>query len=302
MAGIVPGVYAITATPFDDQGRVDEDSIASLVEFEIKAGVHGLNVLGIMGEAHKLTEGERRRVAELFLKYVGGRVPVVVGTTHPGVIPATELSREAEAQGASAVMVAPPSGLKTPEAILAHYRAVAAAMRIPVVVQDEPVTTGVLMPASLLARIAEEIESCRIIKLEEAPTPPKVTQIRKLAGSSVKIFGGLGGAYFFEELSRGADGIMTGFAFPEILVEIYGTFTAGRRGAAATIFDRYASLIRYEAQQGIGLALRKEILRKRGAIRTAVVRAPGPAMDEVTRRELDDILQRMGVETTGVSR
>ncbi|HSD52414.1 MAG TPA: dihydrodipicolinate synthase family protein [Candidatus Methylomirabilis sp.] len=108
MAEIVPGVYAITATPFDDQGRVDEDGIASLVEFEIKAGVHGLNVLGIMGEAHKLTEGERRCIAELFLKHVGGRVPVVVGTTHAGVIPATELSREAEAQGASAVMVAPP--------------------------------------------------------------------------------------------------------------------------------------------------------------------------------------------------
>jgi 4-hydroxy-tetrahydrodipicolinate synthase len=165
-------------------------------------------------------------------------VPVVVGTTHPGVIPATELSREAKAQGASAVMVAPPAGLKTPEAILAHYRAVAAGIQIPVVVQDEPVTTGFLMPASLLARIAEEIESCRIIKLEEAPTPPKVTQIRKLAGPSVKIFGGLGGAYFFEQLSR-------------------------------------------------------------GAIRTAVVRAPGPTMDEVTRRELDDILRRMGVEVSG---
>jgi len=295
MAEIVPGVYAITATPFDDQGRVDEDSIASLVKFEIKAGVHGLNVLGIMGEAHKLTEGERRRVAELFLKHVGGRVPVVVGTTHAGVIPATELSREAEAQGASAVMVAPPAGLKTPEAILAHYRAVAAAIRIPVVVQDEPVTTGVLMPASLLARIAEEIESCRIIKLEEAPTPSKVTQIRKLAGNSVKIFGGLGGAYFLEELMRGADGIMTGFAFPEILREIFDKFIAGRGKEAAAVFDRYASLIRYEAQQGIGLALRKEILRKRGAIRTAVVRMPGPRLDDVSLRELDGILERMGL-------
>ncbi len=299
MSQIVSGVYAITATPFDEQGRLDEASIASLVEFEIKAGVHGLNVLGIMGEAHKLTEGERRRVGELFLKHVGGRVPVVVGTTHPGVIPATELSREAEAQGASAVMVAPPSGLKTPEAILAHYRAVAAAIRIPVVVQDEPVTTGVLMPASLLVRIAQEVEACRIIKLEEAPTPAKVTQIRKLAGTAVQIFGGLGGAYFLEELMRGADGIMTGFAFPEILVEIFGKFTGGRPADAAAVFDRYASLIRYEAQQGIGLALRKEILRRRGAIRTAVLRAPGPTMDEVTRRELDDILRRMGVEATG---
>jgi len=299
MSRIVSGVYAITATPFDEQGRVDEESIASLVEFEITAGVHGLNVLGIMGEAHKLTEGERRRVAELFLKHVGGRVPVVVGTSHAGVVPAIELSRAAEARGASAVMVAPPSGLKTPEAILAHYRAVGAAVRIPVVVQDEPVTTGVLMPASLLVRIAQEVEACRIIKLEEAPTPTKVTQIRKLAGTAVQIFGGLGGAYFMEELARGADGIMTGFAFPEILVEIFAKFTTGQPADAAAVFDRYASLIRYEAQQGIGLALRKEILRRRGAIRTATVRAPSPTLDEVTQRELDGILQRMGLELRG---
>lgn len=297
MPDVVPGVYAITATPFDEQGRLEEDSIASLVEFELRAGVHGLNILGIMGEAHKLTEGERRRVAELFLKHVAGRVPVVVGTTHAGTGATIELSQAAEASGASAVMVAPPSGLKTPEAILEHYRAVAAVIRIPVVVQDEPVTTGVLMPASLLARIAQEMEACRIIKLEEPPTPPKVTQIRKLAGGSVQIFGGMGGAYFFEELARGADGIMTGFAFPEILVEIYTKFTAGRSAEAAAVFDRYASLIRYEAQQGIGLALRKEILRRRGAIRTAAVRAPGPRLDDVTRRELDGILERMGLIT-----
>src|SRR5215470_2800933 len=151
------GVIPITATPFDAQGQLDEASVATLVEFEARCGVHGLNVLGIMGEAHKLSEGERHRVAELFVKCAAGRFPVVVGTSHGGTAVVIELSRAAEAAGAAAVMVAPPIGLRGDAAVLAHYRAVAVAIRIPVVVQDEPITTGVLMSPELLVRIATEV-------------------------------------------------------------------------------------------------------------------------------------------------
>jgi 4-hydroxy-tetrahydrodipicolinate synthase len=128
------GVIPITATPFDADGRVDEDSIVTLVEFEARCGVHGLNVLGIMGEFHKLTESERRRVAEVFIKSAAGRFPIVIGTSHAGTGACIELSRAAEAAGAAAVMVAPPPGLKGDAAILAHYRAVAGAVSIPIVV------------------------------------------------------------------------------------------------------------------------------------------------------------------------
>ena len=290
------GVIPITATPFDDSGQVDEASIATLVEFEARCGVHGLNVLGIMGEAHKLSEGERRRVAEVFVKSAAGRFPVVVGTSHGGTAVVTELSQAAEAAGAAAVMVAPPIGLRGEAAILAHYRAVARAIAIPVVVQDEPVTTGVLRSPELLVRIATEVPACRYIKLEEAPTPTKITAMRRLpGGDGVRIFGGQNAMYFYEELSRGAIGIMTGVAVPDILVRIYTAFTAGDRAGAAAIYDRYASYIRYEGQQGIGLALRKEVLRLRGAIRDGTVRGPGPELDAVTRQELADALRRAGL-------
>ena len=290
------GVIPITATPFDDSGQVDEASIATLVEFEARCGVHGLNVLGIMGEAHKLSEGERRRVAEVFVKSVAGRFPVVVGTSHGGTAVVTELSQAAEAAGAAAVMVAPPIGLRGEAVILAHYRAVARAIAIPVVVQDEPVTTGVLMSPELLVRIATEVPACRYIKLEEAPTPTKITAMRRLPGGvGVRIFGGQNAMYFCEELSRGAVGIMTGVAVPDILVRIHAAFTAGDRAGAAAIYDRYASYIRYEGQQGIGLALRKELLRLRGAIASSAVRQPGPSLDDVTRKELADILARLGI-------
>ena len=290
------GVIPITATPFDAAGHVDEASIATLVEFEARCGVHGLNVLGIMGEAHKLSEGERRRVAEVFVKCVAGRFPVVVGTSHGGTAVALELSEAAEAAGAAAVMVAPPTGLRGDAAILLHYRTVAGAIGIPVVVQDEPGTTGVLMSPELLVRIAAEVPACRYVKLEEPPTPTKITALRRLpGGDAVQIFGGMNAMFFYEELSRGAVGIMTGVAVPDLLVRIYTTFTRGDRAGAAAIFDRYASYIRYEEQQGIGLALRKEVLRLRGAITTSLVRQPGPTLDDVTRQELADILARLGI-------
>ena len=249
-----------------------------------------------MGEAHKLAEGERRRVAEVFVKCAAGRFPVVVGTSHGGTGVAVELSQAAEAAGAAAVMVAPPAGLRGDGAILAHYRAVAGAIGIPVVVQDEPVTTGVLMSPDLLVRIATELPACRYVKLEEPPTPTKITAMRRLpGGDGVRIFGGMNAMYFYEELCRGAVGIMTGVAVPDILVRIFTAFERGDRAGAAAVFDRYASYIRYEGQQGIGLALRKECLRLRGAIATSVVRQPGPALDDITRRELGEILARLGL-------
>ena len=296
MTAELTGVIPITASPFDASGQVDEASIATLVEFEARCGVHGLNVLGIMGEAHKLSDTERRRVAELFVKCAGGRFPIVVGTSHGGTAVVIELSLAAEAAGAAAVMVAPPIGLRGNAAILAHYRAVAAAIGIPVVVQDEPITTGVLMSPELLVRIATEVLACRYVKLEEPPTPTKVTAIRRLpGGEAVRIFGGMNAFYFYEELSRGAVGIMTGVAVPDLLVRIFTAFERGDRAGAAALFDRYASYIRYEGQQGIGLALRKEVLRLRGAIATSVVRQPGPTLDDVTRQELADILARLRI-------
>jgi len=293
------GVIPITATPFDAEGRVDEDSIVTLVEFEARCGVHGLNVLGIMGEFHKLTESERRRVAEVFIKSAAGRFPIVVGTSHAGTGVCIELSQAAEAAGAAAVMVAPPPGLKGDAAILAHYRAVAGAVSIPIVVQDEPVTTGVIMPPDLIVRIGSELPACRYVKLEEPPTPTKITALRRLVGSDrLRIFGGMNGMYFFEELSRGAIGIMTGVAVPDILVKIYDLFAAGNAAGAAEMYDRYASYIRYEGQVGVGIALRKEVLRLRGAIRSGYVRPPGPALDDVTRAELRAILERAGILET----
>lgn len=287
------GVWAIMATPFDEAGRLDLDSLRSLVDFEIQAGVDGLTILGVMGEAHKLTDAERDQVVRTTIDAARGRVPVAVGVSHTGTDVAVQLAREAEAAGAAAVMAAPPTNVTNLDAVAEYYRRVAAAVRIPVIVQDEPNATKVLLPASFLVRVGEELPSARTIKLEDPPTPAKLSQIRNLTKLELDIFGGLGGTFFLEELNRGACGTMTGFAFPEILVAIHRHFVAGRRDRARDVFYRYLPYIRFEGQALLGLAIRKEVLRLRGAIACGAIRHPGMKLDPGTREELLSMLEHL---------
>lgn len=292
------GIFHITATPFTDGGAVDVEGLPRLVECALGAGVSGLTILGIAGEAHRLTDDERRHVVEAVVKETRGRVPVVVGVSAPGTHVAAALAHMAADAGADALMVAPPAGTRNLEAVLEYYATVAAATSLPLVLQDEPVTTQVMMPAPFIARVCDEVGRIAAVKLEEAPTLPKITRLRALFGARIAIFGGLGGVYFFEELSRGADGAMTGFPYPEALRAIRDHMVGGRREEARALFYRWLPLIRYESQPGstpgTSVGIRKEILRRRGWIRSAYVRPPTGGLDAGTLAELDEILQAVG--------
>lgn len=288
------GVFHILATPFREDGALDADGLPRLVECALATGITGFTILGIAGEAHRLTDEERRRVVETVVKEVRGRVPVAVGVSASGTHLATAFARMAREHGADALMVAPPTGLKNLDTVAEHYRIVAAATGLPIVLQDEPVTTQVNMPAPFIAQVCADLPLIEAVKLEEPPTLPKITRLRALFGSRVAIFGGLGGVYFFEELSRGADGAMTGFPYPEALRAIREHFVAGRRDEARALFYRWLPLIRYESQPGAtpgtAIGIRKEILRRRSWIASALVRPPAPVLDAGTHAELSEIL------------
>ena len=292
------GVYHILATPFRDDGALDTEGLPRLVECALATGINGFTILGIAGEAHRLTDEERRRVVQTVVKEVRGRVPVTVGVSASGTHLATAFARMAREHGADALMVAPPAGLKNLDAVAEYYRTVGAATGLSIVLQDEPVTTQVSMPAPFIAQVCADLPAIQAVKLEEPPTLPKITRLRALFGSRVAIFGGLGGVYFFEELSRGADGAMTGFPYPEALRAIREHFVAGRRGEARALFYRWLPLIRYESQPGAtpgtAVGIRKEILRRRGWIASALVRPPAPALDAGTHAELAEILAAVG--------
>lgn len=288
------GIFSIMATPFDAQGKIDEQSLRALTEFQIKAGVAGMTILGILGEYHKLTEAERDLVTRTIIDQTAGRVPVIVGTSAAGTDVAIHYSEMARNAGASGLMVAPPLNVKNLDAVLEYYRRIDQAVDLPIIVQDEPVTTGVLMPPVFLARLLKEVPHACGIKLEEPPTPTKASKVLELAPDAA-IFGGLGGVYFLEEMNRGCVGTMTGFAFPEILLEIYNHFVSGDRAKAQEVFFRYNPIFRFEGQQGVGLAIRKEIFKRRGLIKNASLRHPGVSLDKGTAEELTAVLAAMGL-------
>jgi 4-hydroxy-tetrahydrodipicolinate synthase len=289
------GVWNIVPTPFLPDGGLDTASIPRLVGFVRATGVDGLTILGVLGEAARLGDAERTVVLEAAVGSAGD-LPVCVGVSHASTDRAIAFAREAEAAGAHSVMLAPPPLARpTDAAIRRHYLAVAAAVSIPVVVQDHPASSGVQMTSDLLLALAAEAPSCRVIKLEEEPTPPKAGRL--VDGSpEVIVLGGLGGEMLLEELRRGSHGTMTGFGFPEILVAVVRRWFAGDRDGAAAVFDRYATLIRFENQAILNLPIRKLVYQRRGAIAHATVRAPGLPPDPGTIADLEDVLRRTGLD------
>ena len=218
------GVYIIAATPFTEEGALDLQSIDTLTDFYLGCGVHGFTLLGMMGEAHKLTAEESLSVVGRVIGRAQGR-QVIVGVSHAGV------------------------------------------------------------------------ENVRRLSHEDAPGLAKLTRVRegekKPGRRRVSILVGNGGLYLPQEMRRGADGAMTGFAWPEMLVQVYELFAAGKTEEAENLFDIYLPLVRHEQQPAIGLALRKEVLFRRGAIKSPRQRAPGSSLTAADRAELDGLVQRL---------
>ncbi len=293
------GVYVIAATPFRDDGAIDDASIDSLVEFYARCGVDGMTILGVMGEFQKLSETETLAVAKRFIKATDGRFPIVVGVSNPGTDQLVRLAGGAMEAGAAGVMMMPIAGLKTDEAVEAYTAGVLGALggSIPVCYQDYPQLSGVWFSVSCFARLVDRFPQIVMFKHEEAPGLRKLSGIRAacdgVARRRISILCGNGGIHLPQEYIRGADGAMTGFAFPEMLVRMDRLYQMGEAEAAEDLYDQYLPVIRHELQPGIGLAIRKEILRRRGAIRSAAVRAPGPKLDATDIAELDALLGRL---------
>jgi len=291
------GVFSVLPTPFDPSGDIDGDSLNRVIDLFLADGVNGFTALGVTSEVARLTEPERETVLETVLRHVDGRVPVVAGTTADGLRTCIEYSRRAKQAGAAAVMISPPRMVKiNSDAVARHYAEVASAVDLPIVVQDYPPISGYAMEPALLARVARDVPTARTIKLEDPPTPFKTSRILEATrGLDVAIFGGLGGVFLLEELMAGAAGAMTGFAFPAILVAIVGEYRAGRIDRAADIFYKTVPLMRFEFQEGIGMAIRKEVLKRRGAVAHAGIRAPGGQLDQTTRDALDRVMTWTGL-------
>ncbi|WP_037078760.1 dihydrodipicolinate synthase family protein [Neorhizobium vignae] len=290
------GVYVISVTPFKDDGSLDLDSLDRVTDFYLAAGADGLTVLGMMGEAPKLTGAESRQVIQRVISRAPGK-PVVVGVSSPGLAALAEVSQDAMAQGAAGVMIAPPMNLRTDAQILSYYRQACGFIGndVPVVLQDFPLATTVQISDELLGRLIDELPQIVMLKHEDWPGLSKISKLREAEAKGrrrISVLCGNGGVFLPEEVARGADGAMTGFGFPEMLVQVTDLATRGEMDRAQDLFDAYLPLVRYEQQPGVGLAVRKYVLARRGAIASAAQRQPGAQLDALARAEVERLLRR----------
>lgn len=293
------GVYLIAVTPFTESGELDLESTDRLIDFYLERGVNGLTVLGILGEAPKLTAHESAQFVARVLARVNGKVPVVVGASAAGFAAMGELTERVMDSGAAGVMVAPAPNLRSDDQIRSYFAMVNETLGpdVPWVLQDHPNATGVQMSSSVVMQVIAQSPRCVMLKHEDSPGLGKLSAIRGAQAQQtlrrISILTGNGGGLFLpEELERGADGAMTGFAFPEMMVQVCQAHAAGQRDRAFDLFDAYLPFARYEQQAGIGLAVRKHVLAKRGAIACAALRRPGATLSAQDIADIDYLLER----------
>ncbi len=294
----IKGVIPIAPTPFHPDGRVDEASIDRMTEFFVGAGSTGITILGQLGEAQKLDQAEAAMIARRVIGRAG--VPIIVGVTAPGFAAMRALARESMEAGAAGVMIAPPNTLRTDDQIVSYYRQAAEAIGadVPFVLQDYPLTFTVVMTPGIIRRIVMENASCVMLKHEDWPGLEKISALRGFErdGSmrAISILVGNGGLFLDFEMERGVDGANTGYAFPEMLVDVVHLSSAGQRDQAHDLFDAHLPYLRYEQQQGpLGLAVRKYVLMRRGVIAHDTQRAPGMKLSQAAVAEVDYLLSRV---------
>ena len=292
------GVYPIAPTPFLDDGAIDWKSTDRLIDHYVGAGATGVTILGIMGEAPKLDQAEAIEFARRTIKRAPD-LPFIVGVSAPGFAAMRSLAHEVMINGAAGVMIAPPPSLRTDDQIVTYYAQAIEAIGkdIPFVIQDYPLTLSVIMTPNVIRRIIMDNPSCVMLKHEDWPGLEKISTLRKFEAEGsmrhVSILTGNGGLFLDFEMERGVDGAMTGYAFPELLVDVVSLQKAGSRDAAHDIFDAHLPLMRYEQQQGVGLAVRKYTLMRRGILGSDAQRKPGAGLTAVAKSEVEYLLRRL---------
>ena len=284
------GVIPILATPFHDDESLDLASLARLIEFSGSLGVTGVTVLGVLGESNRLTDAERSSLIRTAVEASAGKFPVIVGCSHTGTAATAVLVQEAMSLGAAAVMIAPSKQPVPSEGVVFDYYERISQTGAPIVLQDHPASTEVHMRADQILGIAAEIRGIVCIKAEAVPSPSKIAALKAGLKRDIPILTGLGGLYGFFDLERGSEGFNTGFAFPEILLAMVDRARAGDFETVYAIYRRYLPLIVFEQQPG--LAIRKEILKRRGLIESGRVRHPGGNIDKGTADQLGRLLER----------
>lgn len=287
------GVYPILATPFHDDESLDLESLDRMIRFMARAGVDGVTVLGVLGEANRMLDAEREQVIRTAVQAAQGRLPIIVGASHSGTQAALALSQMAQSLGAQAVMVTPHAeAIPNDDRVFEYYKTIAAGIRIPIVLQDHPASTSVHMGVPLMLRLVAELPGVAALKEEAVPTAPKIRALLQgMSTRKVPILTGLGALYAQFDLAAGSAGFNTGFAFPEALMAMVKAARAGDWSSVRALYTRFLPLIVFEQQPGV--AIRKEILRLRGLIASSRARHPGASIQPLAAEQLRRLIEQV---------
>ena len=291
-ASIITGVVPILITPFDSQGRIDSDSLQSLIDFNINSGVHGIGVAN-GSEIFKLNESERELVTKIVIEHVAGRVPVIINTGAHGTSLAIQYSKLAQEQGADGLMIIPPHFMPVgPKQVAEYYEAIDLQITIPIFLQDIPQSP---ISPSLALELAKKCQNISYIKVETSPSAMKVSQMVDATKDVLTIFGGAGGSYFIEEMRRGAKGTMPFCTQPKEFVEVWNLFQKGDEKEAINVFNKFIlPMNRLEIQTNdLFYHLHKQFLVKLGIIKTSHVRGPTMLPDPISQNEIDEMIELM---------
>ena len=296
MAARYQGVFPVVPTTFTDAGELDLESQKRCVDFMIDAGSTGLCILANFSEQFVLSDEEREVLTAAILKHVAGRVPVIVTTTHFGTKVCAERSRRAQDLGAAMVMVMPPyhgaTIRVTEEKIFEFFATLSAAIDIPIMIQDAPVS-GTTLSAPFLARMAKEIRNVAYFKIETPGAASKLRELIRLGGDAIEgPWDGEEAITLLPDLEAGATGAMTGGGYPDGIRKIMDTWMAGRREEAVAEYTRWLPLINYENRQG-GILTAKALMKEGGIIASEAPRHPFPAMHPEVRKGLIATAQRL---------
>lgn len=292
------GIFPICPTPFFDNGEIDYAGLDRLVDWYAGCGVAGLVVLGVFGEAAKLSPEEGEKVLARVISRVAGRFAVVVGTGNLRLRDYAPLAQASMAAGAAGLMIAPTQGVRTDEEITTDLKRIFTAIGpdVPVMLQDYPPANDVFFSVPLICRLIAEFPQIVVFKSEDNPGLGKLARIRETCAKEgirrIAILSGRGALFAALALMRGADGVASGFAYPEMLVNVFKAVDKGDRHVACDLYDIFLPLICHELQPRIGVPVRKYILYKRGLLTSPMARPPAPAITEADRAEVDFLMER----------
>lgn len=285
------GVFPIPVTPFTEQGAVDEQSFERVLDYCLSLPIDGLCYPANASEVSTLTVDERIALAQTVLRRVGGRVPVIIGVSHPDIQVVSELARHAREHGADAVLYSPAAGDLTE--VMDRTAAALEGVDLPVMLQNAPRPVGAGLDSEGIARMIQQLPAIAYVKEETMPSGQHTTRLLRESGPTLRgVFGGDGGRAVLNELARGAAGTMPAVELLEMHVRLWALFQAGDFHGAYDLFEKMLPIL--NVQRVFRWALTKRILLWRGLIESDHVRVPGAfRLDEEDDRELRRLYDRV---------